>query len=604
MKRSILLLAAASAVLLSACGDQPPPSASGTSVSQKAAAGQKVAQYTCPMHPHYISTDPDGSCPICGMDLVLAAGSAGPSSAGERADILYYKHPMGQPDTSPVPKKDSMGMDYIPVYAGPVGAPGFSVSPAMIQTMGIRTVVAEVAVLRQSLRAFGVVETNQRLETVSVSRLEGWIENLTVRAEGDTVRPGALLYRVYSPDLIAAQKDMLASLAIGNATRIAAVRQRLRSLGMQNVVIARLIETRTVIERIPVYAEAGGTVAQLQVREGDYVKPATPVLRLQSYGGVWVMASIPESDLPLVDSGLAVRLDFPSAPEASGEGVIDYIYPTIDPKTRTGQVRIEVDNGAGYLRPGAYADISIEIASEARLSVPTEAILRDSRGATVIIAHGEGRFAGRDVQTGISAGGRTEILDGLVPGERVVASGQFLLGSEANLRAGLAKLQLPSAMTAGPGTPLSELPVNAATLGEIDHFADMALYFHEAITDAYKIEPTFIDPALGLGETLRVRFAETQLVPVLEGAEAALHAAKAAREGDALAAELAQLVEALAPWLLEGAPAHYRDAGLSLFKEAGSGRLWIQEGDTPRNPYGDGEVQRIAWPDPMAGMQP
>lgn len=556
------------------------------------------------MHPHYISTDPDGSCPICGMDLVLAAGSAGPSSAGERADILYYKHPMGQPDTSPVPKKDSMGMDYIPVYADPVGAPGFSVSPAMIQTMGIRTVVAEVAVLRQSLRAFGVVETNQRLETVSVSRLEGWIENLTVRAEGDTVRPGALLYRVYSPDLIAAQKDMLASLAIGNTTRIAAVRQRLRSLGMQNVVIARLIETRTVIERIPVYAEAGGTVAQLQVREGDYVKPATPVLRLQSYGGVWVMASIPESDLPLVDSGLAVRLDFPSAPEASGEGVIDYIYPTIDPKTRTGQVRIEVDNGAGYLRPGAYADISIEIASEARLSVPTEAILRDSRGATVIIAHGEGRFAGRDVQTGISAGGRTEILDGLVPGERVVASGQFLLGSEANLRAGLAKLQLPSAMTAGPGTPLSELPVNAATLGEIDHFADMALYFHEAITDAYKIEPTFVDPALGLGETLRVRFAETQLVPVLEGAEAALHAAKAAREGDALAAELAQLVEALAPWLLEGAPAHYRDAGLSLFKEAGSGRLWIQEGDTPRNPYGDGEVQRIAWPDPMAGMQP
>ncbi|MBU2607003.1 MAG: efflux RND transporter periplasmic adaptor subunit, partial [Alphaproteobacteria bacterium] len=451
---------------------------------------------------------------------------------------------------------------------------------------------------------FGVVETNERLENVSVARLEGWIENLTVRAEGDTVRPGALLYRVYSPDLIAAQKDMLASLTIGNATRIAAVGQRLRSLGMQSAVIARLTETRTVIERVPVYAESGGTVAQLQVREGDYIKPGTPILRLQSYAGVWVMASIPETDLPLIDSGLAVRLDFPSAPEAPGKGVIDYIYPTIDPKTRTAKVRIEVDNAAGYLRPGAYADIAIEMASEARLSVPTEAILRDSRGASVIIAQGDGRFAGRDVQTGVSAGGRTEILEGLIQGERVVASGQFLLGSEANLREGLAKFQGPSSMTAGPDTPLSELPVNAATLAEIDHFTDTALYFHEALTQGYRIDPYFVDPALGLGQTLRGRFAETQLVPMLEDAEAALRAAKETREGAALAAELTRLMEALESWLLQGAPAHYRDAGLSLFKDVGSGRLWLQEGETPRNPYGDGEAERIAWPDPMAAMQP
>lgn len=604
MKRSILLLAAASAVLLSACGDQAPPSASGTSVSQKAAAGQKVAQYTCPMHPHYISTDADGSCPICGMDLVPVAGPDSAPSNAEPGEILYYKHPMGQPDTSPVPKKDSMGMDYIPVYADAVAEPGIVVAPEMIQTMGIRTVAAEVVPLSRSLRAFGVVETNERLENVSVARLEGWIENLTVRAEGDTVRPGALLYRVYSPDLIAAQKDMLASLTIGNTTRIAAVRQRLRSLGMQNAVIARLTETRTVIERVPVYAEAGGTVAELQVREGDYVEPGTPILRLQSYAGVWVMASIPETDLPLIDSGLAVQLDFPSAPEAPGKGVIDYIYPTIDPKTRTAKVRIEVDNAAGYLRPGAYADIAVEIASEARLSVPTEAILRDSHGATVIIAQGEGRFASRAVQTGVSAGGRTEILEGLIPGERVVASGQFLLGSEANLREGLAKLQDPSPMTAGPDTPLSELPVDAATLAEINHFTDMALYFHEAITDGYRIDPYFVDPALVLGEALRVRFAGTQLVPALEDAEAALRAAKEAREGAALAAELTRLVEALEPWLLEGAPAHYRNAGLSLFMDVGSGRLWLQEGETARNPYGGGEAERIAWPDPMAGMQP
>jgi len=277
MKHAFLLLAAASSALLAACGNPSGVRPADNSGAQSGAEAQ-MASYTCPMHPHYISTDKDGSCPICGMDLVPAAKPGG----GGDGEILYYKNPMGLPDTSPVPKKDWMGMDYVPVYAGAGAEPGVRVSPEMIQTMGIRTAPAEIATFGRSLRAFGTVETNERLENVSVARLEGWIENLTVRAEGDTVRPGALLYRVYSPDLIAAQKDMLASLTIGNEARIASVRQRLRSLGMQNAVIDRLVLTREVIERVPVYAEAGGIVAALQVREGDYVKPGTPVLRLQS----------------------------------------------------------------------------------------------------------------------------------------------------------------------------------------------------------------------------------------------------------------------------------------------------------------------------------
>ncbi|MBU4569055.1 MAG: efflux RND transporter periplasmic adaptor subunit, partial [Alphaproteobacteria bacterium] len=543
-------------------------------------------------------------CPICGMDLVPVTGSGGAPAEGAARDILYYKHPMGQPDTSPVPKKDSMGMDYIPVYAEPDAGAGVIVASEMIQTMGIRTAAVEVAAFGRSLRAFGVVETNERLETVSVARLEGWIEDLTVRAEGDSVRPGSRLYRVYSADLIAAQKDMLACLTIGIATRISAVRQRLRSLGMQDRVIDRLVETRAIIDRVPVYAETGGTVAELQVREGDYVKPGTPILRLQSYSGVWIIASIPETDLPLIRSGLGVRLDYPSAPEAPGQGVIDYIYPTIEPETRTAQVRIEVDNRSGYLRPGAYADIAIDIADEARLSVPSEAVLRDSDGAHVIVALGGGRFAGRKITTGVRAGGRTEVVTGLVAGDQVVASGQFLLDSEANLREGLAKLTAPAVMTAGPETPLSDLPIEAATLAEIDHFTDMALYFHEALIDGYRIDPRFVDPALGLGEALRTRLADTVLVPILEEAEAALRAAKEADDAGALAGELARLMSALEPWLLGGAPVHYREAGLSLFSDTETGRLWLQEGTAPLNPYGDGETERVPWPAPEAGLQP
>jgi Cu(I)/Ag(I) efflux system membrane fusion protein len=517
-----------------------------------------LAQYTCPMHPHYISTDPNGTCPICGMDLVPVADDALAQSTG-----------------------------------------AIVIPSEMIQTMGIRTARAEVAEFGRSLRAFGVVETNERLENVSASRLEGWIEDLTVRAEGDTVRPGALLYKVYSPDLIAAQKDFLNSLEIGNQARIAAVRQRLRSLGMQPSVIDQIARTRTEIERVPVYAEAGGIVARLQVREGDYVRPGTAILRLQSYSEVWVMASIPENDLPLVDTGLPVRLSFPSAPEAPAEGTIDYTYPTIDPSTRTAQVRIEVDNAAGYLRPGAYADITLDLAGQARLSVPTEAILRDSRGSHVIVALGEGRFAGREVQAGVSANGRTEVLDGLTPGEFVVASGQFMLDSEVNLREGFSKLQASPAMAGGPETPLHRLPIDAKALEEINHFIDMALYFHEALVDNYRIDPYFVDPAIGLGETLRIRFADTKLVPILEDAETALRAAKDARNGEALSNELSRLLNALQPWLLEGAPAHYSNAGVTLFKDLESGRLWLEQATEPNNPYGEGAVELIDWPDPI-----
>jgi Cu(I)/Ag(I) efflux system membrane fusion protein len=587
---------ASAALLIAACG--APAGSPGGQAETSPTTGE-AQQYTCPMHPHYISTDPDGTCPICGMDLVPAAKAQIPAKA--EGQVLYYKHPMGKPDTSPVPKKDSMGMDYIPVYADDTGS-GVSVSPEMIQTMGIRTAPAEFSDFSRVLRAFGTVETNERLENVTVSRLEGWIEGLAVNAEGDTVYPGRLLYRIYSPDLIAAQKDYLNSFKIGNEARIASVRQRLRSLGMQNAAIERLTETREVIERVPVYAEAGGTVAELQVRNGDYVKPGTPILRLQSYAGVWVIASVPESDLPLVDTGIPVELSFPSAPDAPDEGRVDYIYPTIDPKTRTADLRIEVNNASGYLRPGAYADISLNIGGRSRLSVPAEAILLGSGGARVVIAEGDGQFSGRAVRTGISSNGRTEILAGLEHGETVVASGQFLLDSEANLREGLAKLKTPEAQAAGPESPLSDIPMDSDALAEIDHFTDMALYFHEALTDEYDIDPVFVDPAIALAPALQDRFANTRLAPVIQASEAALVAARNASGEDALTTHLARLVSALKPWLLEGAPQHYRNAGLTLYRDEATGQHWLQEEDTPANPYSASGEERIDWPDPMADM--
>ena len=563
----------------------------------------EVGTYTCPMHPHYISNDPDGNCPICGMDLVPVKDS-GSSAASGKGEILYYKNPMGLPDTSPVPKKDSMGMDYIPVYKNEGQSGGVVVSPEMIQTMGIRTVTVGTATFNQALRAYGTVEPNTRLESMAASRLEGWISGLTVRAEGDTVRRGQRLYSIYTPELIAAQKDYLASLQIGNSRRIASVRQRLISKGMQESLVERLTDTRELIERVPVYAESSGVVTQLMVRDGDYLKPGDPILQLQAYDKVWVIASLPESDLPKMEIGKSANLKFESAPDAAKTGKVDYIYPTIDPKTRTARVRISVDNTSGSLRPGAYADIVFEAdeteASASQLSIPSQAILRDSRGAHVIVALGEGRFEPRDVTIGTSVRGRTEILSGLAEGERIVASGQFMLDSESNLREGLSKLNVP-ATDFDENTPLSELPIDGSTLSQIDHMVDSALYFHEALIDGYAIDPYFLDPTLRLIENLKGRFAGSKLSPILEQAEAAISGAKENKTGEPLAAQLSQLMTALDPWLTLGAPAHYKSKGLIFYSDDETARLWLQDGGLPANPYSNATAQIISWPDPMAG---
>ncbi|MGV6801808.1 MAG: efflux RND transporter periplasmic adaptor subunit [bacterium] len=525
---------------------------------------QEAEKYTCPMHPHYIA-DEMGTCPICGMDLV-------PLSGGDSES------------------KTTSG--------------GVVVSPEMIQTMGIRTAPARIRSLGESIRSYGIIKPSTRLEFMVASRVEGWIEELYVSAEGDHVSQGELLYRIYSPDLIAAQRDYLNALNSGVIIRINSAEKRLQSLGMQSQTIPSLKKSRKIIERIPVYAEKAGTVAALYVRDGDYVKPGADMMLVQNYNKVWVMAAVAEKDLPRLDAGAPVRLSFPDSNQTK-QGRIDYIYPTVDDKTRTGTVRVIVSNPNNKLKPGAYVDLTFTLDQSKRLTIPVEAILRDNRGSHVIVYTTNGGFRPRKVITGITGNEYIEIVAGLTENEKVVVSGQFLLDSEASLREGFQKMSPPTAMEQmDQQTPLSSLPVDEETLALLDHFIDASLYFHEALIDGYRIDPYFLDAAIKAGDVLLLTFSQSQLEPIIRNAQASIRKAQNSVEQEnhqqALQQSLAELLQALQPWLLEGAPIHYRDLGLFLFRDEASGELWLQEGSPPVNPYGKNGESVIVWPDPMA----
>ncbi|HET7569820.1 MAG TPA: efflux RND transporter periplasmic adaptor subunit [Gammaproteobacteria bacterium] len=370
-------------------------------------------------------------------------------SAGKRRKkqrkILYYRSPMDPGVTSDHPKKDAMGMAYIPVYAGEnAGAATVEISPNIMNNLGVRTATVRRGTLPRIIRTVGYVSYDKALTTHVHVRASGWITKAPIKSTGERLQKGDPLFTLYSPDLVTAEQEYVTALGSGNKRLIQASRERLVALGISDEQIARIKRTRKPIRYLQFRAPHDGLVDKLNVREGQYVTPSTELMQLGSLSRVWVVVNVFEQQANWVRVGDPARIELPSLPGQTLKGKVQFVYPSLDPATRTLRVRLAFDNPGLKLKPNMYVDARVLSAPEQNaLYVPREALIREGDGAHVIVALGGGRFAPRDVTLGIESGNRVQILKGLKAGERVVTSGEFLIDSEASLKAALQRLASP-----------------------------------------------------------------------------------------------------------------------------------------------------------------
>jgi len=380
--------------------------------------------------------------------------------AGERK-ILYYRNPMGLPDTSPVPKKDTMGMDYIPVYAdeGATSVPGtVAISPERIQMLGVRTETAARRSMAHTVRAVGTVAADERRIGVVNPKFEGWIEKLLVNTTGQLVRRSEPLLEVYSPDLVLAQREYLVArsasaemahadpMARDNARAIAdAALARLKNWDISADQLARLQRTGSATRTLTLRAPIAGVVMDKQALEGLHFSAGDMLYRIVDLSSVWLLADVYEQDLAQIRPGQSATITVPAYPGRVFEGRVAFVYPTVNAQTRTAKVRIEVPNPDLLLKTDMYATVEIAAPAGSRptLAVPDSAVLDTGTRQTVLIDRGEGRYEPRAVKLGARAGGYAAVIEGLREGEKVVTGANFLIDAESNLRAALQAFTSP-----------------------------------------------------------------------------------------------------------------------------------------------------------------
>ena len=375
---------------------------------------------------------------------LYSLASAEPAAEQEK-EILYWVAPMDPNYRREQPGKSPMGMDLIPYYStSDASDNSVRISPAVVQNLGVRTSKAELTRLWRGIDTVGYVDYDESKVSHIHLRTEGWIERLAVQSEGERVKKGDFLFDVYSPKLVNAQEELVTALATGNKGLISATKERLSALGISSSQIRALEKNKKVKQRISIYAPQDGVVSVLPVREGMFVKPSQKVMTLGDLSSVWLLAEVFERQSQWVEVGQDAEVKLSYIPGKSWNGKVEYIYPSLDPKTRTLKVRLRFDNPGERLKPNMYANVKIfGGAKKNTIVIPLEGLIRSGREERVILALGDGRFEAREVRAGIESGNYVEILEGVEQGEEIVISGQFLIDSEASMRASLNRMTEP-----------------------------------------------------------------------------------------------------------------------------------------------------------------
>lgn len=361
--------------------------------------------------------------------------------------VLYWVAPMDPNYRRDEPGKSPMGMDLKPVYEGdnePVknGRPIVTIAPEVVNNLGVRTIEVVRGTISKEINTVGYLQYNEKRTNHIHTRTEGWIENLVVRAEGERVKQGQPLFEIYSPPLVVAQEEYVHALKNNNKTMVKRSHERLISLGISEQQISRLDKELKASRNVVFYAPQTGVLTKLGVRDSMFVKPETQILSIANLDNIWLLAEVFERQANWVKIGQIAEAELPSMPGVIWKGNVEYIYPELDPVTRTLRVRLRFDNLEEKLMPNMYAHVTI-FGKELKgvLNIPREALIRDAKQTRVIRALGEGRFLAQEVTTGIESGDRVEVISGLNEGDNIVVSSQFLIDSESSLKASIGRMQ-------------------------------------------------------------------------------------------------------------------------------------------------------------------
>ena len=368
-----------------------------------------------------------------------------PTNSGEASSVvtaekkpLYWVAPMDANYKRDKPGKSPMGMDLVPVYddggKGPDEGPGtIRISPDVVNNLGVRTAIVSYKSLHTEINTVGYVAYDEDKLVHIHPRVQGWIEKLYVKAVGDPIKKGQPLYEIYSPELVNAQEELLLALDRKNSRLISAAENRLSALQLPKSSIVKLKKTKKVQQTITFYSPQNGVVENLKIREGFFVKPGSTLMSIGDLSEVWVEAEVFERQAGQVKTGTPVTMTLDYLPGKTWQGKVDYIYPTLDAKTRTVKVRLRFKNEEGEFKPNMFAQIAIHTTGdEQALLIPKEALIRTGNQDRVVLALGEGSFKSVAVSVGRYDSESVEILEGVRDGEKVVSSAQFLLDSESS----------------------------------------------------------------------------------------------------------------------------------------------------------------------------